>query len=98
MPHRLDARAPDFEAAFAAFLDAQREAQADVAETVAGILAEVRARGDAAPDSDWDLLILLDGPMDWRRAETATDWVYDVEQREETCPVLSTIVHGREVW
>ncbi len=48
MPHRLDARAPGFEAAFAAFLAVKRGAEADVARVVDGILAELRARGDAA--------------------------------------------------
>ena len=48
MPHRLDARAPGFEAAFAALLGAKREASEDVADAVAEILAQVRARGDAA--------------------------------------------------
>ncbi len=48
MPHRLDARAPGFEAAFEAFLAVTRGPEADVARVVDGILAEVRARGDAA--------------------------------------------------
>ena len=48
MPLRLDATQPDFEAAFRAFLEVKREAAPDVAGTVAEILAEVRARGDAA--------------------------------------------------
>ena len=48
MPLRLDASRDDFEPAFRAFLEVKREAAPDVAETVAGILADVRARGDAA--------------------------------------------------
>jgi histidinol dehydrogenase len=48
MPRRLDARVPGFEAAFAELLAAEREASEDVADTVAQILADVRARGDAA--------------------------------------------------
>ena len=48
MPHRLDARAAGFEAAFAAFLAVKRGAEADVARVVDGILADLRARGDAA--------------------------------------------------
>ncbi len=45
---RLDARDPDFEAEFAALVDARREADADVAADVAGILERVRVEGDAA--------------------------------------------------
>src|SRR5689334_15126092 len=48
MPIRLDARSPDFAAAFRQFLDAKREASADVEQAVRGIIAEVVARGDAA--------------------------------------------------
>ena len=48
MPRRLDAAAPDFEARFVDLLAEKREAQADVRDAVASILADVRARGDAA--------------------------------------------------
>ncbi len=48
MPLRLDAAAAGFEAAFAALLGSKREAAADVDAAVAEIIAEVRARGDAA--------------------------------------------------
>jgi histidinol dehydrogenase len=48
MPLRLDSRTPEFEAQFAALVDAGREADADVSGAVAGIIADVRARGDAA--------------------------------------------------
>jgi histidinol dehydrogenase len=48
MPRELDIRSPGFEAAFADLLAAKREASEDVRATVAAILADVRARGDAA--------------------------------------------------
>jgi histidinol dehydrogenase len=48
MPLRLDSRTPEFEAQFAALVDAGREADADVSGAVAGIIADVRARSDAA--------------------------------------------------
>jgi histidinol dehydrogenase len=48
VPHRLDARAPGFEAAFEAFLATARGAEDDVARVVDAILADLRARGDAA--------------------------------------------------
>ena len=48
MPTRLDTGDAGFEAAFAAWLAATRQVDADVDEAVAAILAEVRARGDAA--------------------------------------------------
>ena len=48
MPLRLNTKESDFEAAFSKFLDANREASADVDVAVAAILADVRARGDEA--------------------------------------------------
>ena len=48
MPHRLDARAPGFEAAFEAFLAVKRDTETDVVRVVDDILAELRERGDAA--------------------------------------------------
>ncbi|NVL00026.1 histidinol dehydrogenase, partial [Ruegeria pomeroyi] len=48
MPQFLDSRQPDFETAFTALLGAKREDSPDVDAVVAGIIADVRARGDAA--------------------------------------------------
>lgn len=45
---KLDQQDSDFAARFARFLDASREAPSDVANAVAGILADVRRRGDVA--------------------------------------------------
>src|ERR1700761_8522830 len=44
----LDASAAGFEAKFAELLAAKREAAADVDDAAANIIADVRARGDAA--------------------------------------------------
>jgi histidinol dehydrogenase len=48
MPIRLDSRAADFPAQFAAFLATKREAAADVEAAVRAIIAEVAGRGDEA--------------------------------------------------
>ncbi|MFS8037740.1 histidinol dehydrogenase [Xanthobacter sp. AM11] len=48
MPIRLSAEQPDFPERFTAFLGSKREASVDVQEQVAAIIADVRARGDAA--------------------------------------------------
>ena len=48
MPVTLTTTDPDFEPRFAAMLAAKREDSADVGDVVARIIAEVRARGDAA--------------------------------------------------
>jgi histidinol dehydrogenase len=48
MARRLDTRDPGFEVAFAELLAAKRETDVDVNQAVAAILADVKARGDAA--------------------------------------------------
>ena len=48
MPLRLDSTAADFEPRFTDLLGAKRESSRDVNDTVAAIIADVRARGDVA--------------------------------------------------
>jgi histidinol dehydrogenase len=48
MARILDARAHAFESAFSALISAKRETEEDVAASVRAIIADVRARGDAA--------------------------------------------------
>jgi len=60
------------------------------------ILYGSRARGDAEPDADWDLLVLLDGPVNADRITRTRHRVYEVEW--ETGEVLSTIVESRDAW
>lgn len=48
MPSRLDSRDADFAKSFETLLNSKREASEEVGNTVAAILADVRARGDAA--------------------------------------------------
>src|SRR5689334_4053739 len=47
-PLRLDASAPGFERDFSAFLGRRRDTDENVDRVVADIIADVRARGDAA--------------------------------------------------
>src|SRR5438270_10114808 len=48
MVRRLNARASGFEGEFATLVESRREEEHDVAQAVATIIADVRARGDAA--------------------------------------------------
>ena len=48
MPVRLNAKDTNFDEAFAALLDAKREASVDVRDVVEKIVADIRARGDEA--------------------------------------------------
>jgi predicted nucleotidyltransferase len=60
------------------------------------ILYGSRARGDARPDSDWDILVLLPGPVDRERRSAVRRQVYRVER--QVGEVLTTMVRSREDW
>ena len=55
-----------------------------------------RARGDARPDSDWDFLVLLDGPVDYEREYRVRYDLYPLEW--QTGRVINAIVQSREEW
>jgi predicted nucleotidyltransferase len=60
------------------------------------ILYGSRARGHARRDSDWDFLVLVDGPVDREMIRAIRHALYDVEW--QTGHVLSCIVHSRREW
>ncbi|OYW51529.1 MAG: histidinol dehydrogenase, partial [Rhodobacterales bacterium 12-65-15] len=76
MPAFLDTRSPDFDAAFTALLGQKREVAEDVDQTVAGIIADVRTKGDQAL-TDWtarlDQLTLTPETLAFTRAEIAAE-------------------------
>lgn len=55
-----------------------------------------RARGEAAPDSDWDLLIVLEGPVDHGREARIRRRLYDLELEADA--IISTIILGATEW
>lgn len=55
-----------------------------------------RARGDARPDSDWDLLILLNSNVTPEMERKITDPLYDIEV--QTGQVISPLVHNMTDW
>ncbi|MDG4650425.1 histidinol dehydrogenase [Roseibacterium sp. SDUM158017] len=72
MPVFLDSREADFEARFAALLEMKREDAPEVDDTVAAIIADVRARGDAAVielTERFDRLSLTPATMAFTREE-----------------------------
>lgn len=60
------------------------------------ILFGSRARGDAAEDSDLDVLVVIDGPAD----EASRDWISDCawDAGFEAGLVIVPIVYGRSEW
>jgi predicted nucleotidyltransferase len=73
-----------------------RAAVLRVESTAEVILYGSRARGDAQEDSDWDLLILVDGEVDGQRTWAIRETLLDVEL--ETGAVLSSIIRSRVDW
>lgn len=60
------------------------------------ILYGSRARSDATSDSDWDFLVLLNGPVDADRADRIRHTLYELEW--DIGEVLSSIVRDRREW
>jgi len=60
------------------------------------ILYGSRARGDADEESDWDLLIILEGRVDNARADRVRNALYEVEW--DLGEVLCSIIYSRRDW
>ena len=60
------------------------------------ILFGSRARGDAKKDSDWDILILIDSPLNIDIERAFRYKLFDLEL--ETGEVFSTFVHNKKIW
>ena len=68
----------------------QIEPQAEV------ILFGSRARGNARPDSDWDILVLLDGEVTFAREQALFHALYKIEL--DTEEVFSTLIYRKNYW
>jgi len=79
-----------------AFLCRIREAIHDVEPTARVILYGSRARGDAQPDSDWDILVLLDGTIGSNSISTIRHRLFHLELEADI--IVSAIVLSNEAW
>jgi predicted nucleotidyltransferase len=60
------------------------------------ILYGSRARGDARKDSDWDILVLTNYPVDFRKEKLFRDHLYELEI--QTGEPLSIFVYSLLDW
>lgn len=60
------------------------------------VLYGSHARGDATPESDWDVLVLLSGPADLQRENEVRDCLFDLGLEMDTA--ISAIVHSEAEW
>ena len=60
------------------------------------ILYGSRARGDDRPDSDWDILILTDYPIDLEKEKNFRNNLYDLEL--ETGESFSVFIYSKSDW
>ncbi|HCI07151.1 MAG TPA: histidinol dehydrogenase, partial [Sulfitobacter sp.] len=103
MPQFLDAQASDFEAAFTTLLNAKREDSPDVDAIVAGIIADVRARGDEAVlelTEKFDRIKLTPDTMRVTAAEVeeaASQVAPDVRAALELAATRITAYHSRQM-
>ena len=54
------------------------------------------ARGDARPESDWDVFVLLDDPVDSDRRNQLRDRLHTLELKEGEA--ISSRIYNREEW
>ena len=89
-------KAPAFSADDSLLIERARDAVLAVEPRAQVILYGSRARGDSSHDSDWDLIILLDGPVDSAREDRIRRRLHQLELETTTC--MSSIVHNRDEW
>jgi predicted nucleotidyltransferase len=77
-------------------LEKCRDAIREVVPGAELILYGSRARGDAGPESDYDLLILIDGPVDWRLEDCIRQRLYSLEL--ESGVALSISAYSPSDW
>jgi uncharacterized protein len=73
-----------------------REVVRAIVPSAEAFLYGSRARGDARTDSDYDLLVLVDGEVDWRLEDQIRQCLYPLELA--TGAVLTVHAYSRRVW
>ncbi len=55
-----------------------------------------RARGNYTQDSDWDILILLPGEVNWKRKRPIIHSLFEIELSERQ--IFNLIIHSKDYW
>ena len=77
-------------------LDQIKQAVLELEPDAETLLYGSRARQDAVQESDWDLLILVSGPVSDERTDRIRHRLYEIEW--ESGDVISSIVRNRDDW
>ena len=78
------------------FLARCRDAVREVAPGATVILYGSRARGVSEPESDYDLLVLIEGPSSRKLEDQIGDRLYALELESDT--VVSLLVYEKHTW
>jgi predicted nucleotidyltransferase len=77
-------------------LDKVKNAVRQIEPSAEIILYGSRARNDFREYSDWDFLVLLDGPVDTARTDRVRHVLFEIEL--DTDQVISSIIRNRQEW
>jgi len=77
-------------------IKAIKKAISSVAPKAEIILYGSQSREDSGPESDWDLLVLVDDPVDDNLTDAIRHRLYEIEW--DTGEVISCIVRNRKQW
>jgi len=79
-----------------ALLEQVKRAVSEIEPDAEIILYGSRAREDSEVQSDWDFLVLLDGPVNDERTDKIRHRLYEIEW--ESDEILCCIVRNRQEW
>ncbi len=79
-----------------ALLEQVKRAVSEIEPGAEIILYGSRAREDSRAQSDWDFLVLLNGPVDDERTDKVRHRLYEIEWENDE--VLCCIVRSRQEW